>query len=73
MLNTIAVGMGLMVTLAFAVQYDQMSRLWIVLLSASLYASLLVERRIARRIFDVPIALVSIVDEPMSTGNRTNE
>ena len=51
LLNTIAVGMGLMVTLAFAVQYGQMSRLWIILLSASLYLSLLVERRIARRNF----------------------
>ena len=49
--NTVAIGIGLMVTLAFAFQYSQMSRLWVILVSISVLASVLVERRIARKIF----------------------
>ncbi|NNE11558.1 MAG: sugar transferase [Ilumatobacter sp.] len=49
--NTVAISIATMLTLTFAVQYAQMSRLWVMLLSASMLGALLVERALARRIF----------------------
>ena len=47
-----ALAVGAVVALAFAVQYDELSRLWVTAIYLAVTFSLLIERRIARRIFN---------------------
>lgn len=51
-LNAIGVAMGLLILVAFLWQYKELSRLWIMLVAIGTAVSLLVERRIARTMFD---------------------
>ncbi len=50
-LKALGVGMAWMLLVSVAVQYTQLSRLWIGLMAISLAGSVLIERRIARSIF----------------------
>jgi exopolysaccharide biosynthesis polyprenyl glycosylphosphotransferase len=50
-LKAVALGVGCIVLIAFATQYDDLSRLWIGLVAASMSGALLLERSLARRKF----------------------
>ncbi len=50
-LRTIAVGVGFMVTVAFTLKYETLSRFWVFLVFTCTLAALLAERAIARRVF----------------------
>jgi exopolysaccharide biosynthesis polyprenyl glycosylphosphotransferase len=49
--RTVAVGVALLVILAFGLQFKELSRLWITLVGIGVAGALLVERRIARTVF----------------------
>ena len=49
--RTVAIGVAFMVMVAFGLQYKDLSRLWITLVALCVTGALVVERRIARRIF----------------------
>ncbi len=51
-LNAVAVGASALVLVAFLAQYKDLSRLWVVLVTSGTAVSLLVERRIARALFE---------------------
>jgi exopolysaccharide biosynthesis polyprenyl glycosylphosphotransferase len=50
-LKAVAVGVAFMVILAFALQFKELSRLWIGLVSVCVVGALLAERRVARTVF----------------------
>jgi exopolysaccharide biosynthesis polyprenyl glycosylphosphotransferase len=50
-LSSVAIGVALLVVLAFVLQFKELSRLWIGLIAICASASLLCERWIARRVF----------------------
>ena len=50
-LKAVAFGVGCIVLIAFASQYQQLSRLWIALVAVSISGALVVERALARRKF----------------------
>lgn len=49
--GTVAVGVGAMIVAAFALQFKDLSRLWMLLVALAVTTSLTIERQIARRIF----------------------
>jgi exopolysaccharide biosynthesis polyprenyl glycosylphosphotransferase len=49
--RTVAVGMGVLVAIAFVVQFKELSRLWVGLFGVGAVAALLAERRVARKLF----------------------
>ncbi|MFW2332527.1 sugar transferase [Ilumatobacter sp.] len=51
-LRAVAVGVGVIVLIAFGIQFKDLSRLWVFLVAASVAAVLLAERQVARRQFD---------------------
>ncbi len=51
-LNAVAVAASALVLVAFLAQYKDLSRLWVVLVTSGIAVSLLVERRIARALFE---------------------
>jgi exopolysaccharide biosynthesis polyprenyl glycosylphosphotransferase len=50
-IRTVLVGITTLLMIAFAMNYDELSRLWVGVAAASITVALLVERAIARRIF----------------------
>lgn len=50
-LRAVTVGVAFMVLLSFALQYDELSRLWVGLVGASTAGALVLERYVARRVF----------------------
>lgn len=50
-LKTVGFGMSSMLLFSLAIQYNQLSRLWVVVLAFTISAAVLIERRIARSIF----------------------
>ncbi len=50
-LNTVVVGAGTLVLVAFGMQYKDLSRLWVVLVTAGVAVAVLIERRSARYVF----------------------
>ena len=50
-LKSVACGVAGLLLASFAVQYDQLSRLWVFLLAVSMSLTLVVERKIARNMF----------------------
>jgi exopolysaccharide biosynthesis polyprenyl glycosylphosphotransferase len=50
-LKTVAMGVASVVLIAFAIQYDELSRLWVFLLALWMSIALMVERAIAREVF----------------------
>jgi len=51
-LRAVAVGIGLMVLIAFSIQFKDLSRLWVFLVAVSVAGAVLTERQLARRQFD---------------------
>ncbi len=49
--NAVMMGMGGLVAVAFALQYKDLSRLWVVLLGSCVTLAMMVERNTARRVF----------------------
>jgi exopolysaccharide biosynthesis polyprenyl glycosylphosphotransferase len=49
--KAVGLSIGSLVTMAFLLQYDDLSRLWVLLLACSMVTLLLIERQIARRMF----------------------
>ena len=49
--KTVGVGMSMLLLISVAVQYTQLSRLWVVLLGLSITSSMLIERRLIRSWF----------------------
>jgi exopolysaccharide biosynthesis polyprenyl glycosylphosphotransferase len=50
-LKTVGLGVAVLVAAAFALQYDDLSRLWVILLGASITGALVIERHFARNAF----------------------
>ena len=50
-LRTVSVGMGTLISIAFLIQFKELSRLWVALFGIGALLSLLVERRYARAVF----------------------
>ncbi len=50
-LKTVGFGMSGMLLVSLAIQYGQLSRLWVVVLALTITAAVMIERRIARSIF----------------------
>lgn len=51
-LRAVGIGVGVIVSIAFAVQFKDLSRLWVFLVAASVCSTVLAERQVARRLFD---------------------